>query len=123
MTRILIGLSLVLALAACAGEEPDLPEADPLSPPEDAVVVEMEGDAFSEEELTVAAGTVVSWVNNDPHDHTVAHGEDGVAAEDRSFNLPVPAGQNREHTFEEAGTFPITCSIHPEMNMTVIVEE
>jgi plastocyanin len=123
MTRLFIGLALIVALAACQADEPELPEADPFGPPEDAIVVEIEGDAFAEDELSVPVGSVVSWINNDDHDHTVAHGQDGVAAEDRRFNLPVPPGESRDFTFDEPGTYPVTCSIHPEMNMTVVVEE
>jgi plastocyanin len=78
--------------------------------------------AFSEGELTVAAGTVVTFRNAGSAPHTVTEGTDGVEAADSTFNEQVAPGDEVEITFDEAGTFEVTCLLHPQMNMTVVVE-
>lgn len=84
--------------------------------------VELTGFAFSPSELTVAAGTTVTFVNNDTSPHTVTEGSDGEAADGARFDEDVAAGEEVTVTFDEAGTYEITCTLHPEMNMTVTVE-
>ena len=39
------------------------------------------------------------------------------------FDEPLSAGQTVVITFDEVGTFPVTCTVHTDMQMTVIVEE
>ena len=52
----------------------------------------------------------------------MTEGSDGVAADDAAVDEEVEAGAEVEVSFDEAGTYQITCLFHPEMNMTVIVE-
>ena len=67
-------------------------------------------------ELHVAAGTTVTWVNQDP----IAH---DVAAYDGSFTSPVLAqGQSWSHTFSTPGRYPYFCTLHTYMQALVIVE-
>lgn len=79
--------------------------------------------AFEPNELTVTVGTTVTWVNQDELGHTITHGTAGAPANDAAFDVPLSAEQTVSYTFEEAGTYPVTCKIHPDMQMTVIVEE
>jgi plastocyanin len=78
--------------------------------------------AFSEGELSIAAGTVVTFRNAGSAPHTVTEGTDGEEAADSTFNEQVAPGDEVEITFDEAGTFEVTCLFHPQMNMTVVVE-
>jgi plastocyanin len=78
--------------------------------------------AFSEGELTVAVGDTVTFRNSGSAPHTVTEGTDGVEADGSSFNEQVSPGDEVEITFDEAGTFDVTCLFHPQMNMTVVVE-
>jgi plastocyanin len=78
--------------------------------------------AFSEGELTIAAGSVVTFRNSGSAPHTVTEGTRGVEADDSSFNEQVAPGNEVEVTFDEAGTYEVTCLFHPDMNMTVVVE-
>jgi plastocyanin len=78
--------------------------------------------AFSEGELTIASGTVVTFRNAGSAPHTVTQGTDGVEAADSTFDEQVAPGDEVEITFDEAGTFEVTCLLHPQMNMTVVVE-
>jgi len=78
--------------------------------------VTIENFAFSPSTITVSVGDIVTWTNMDATPHTVtADGgsfDSGNMAEDDTFS----------HTFNEAGTFGYTCTIHPYMQGTVIVE-
>jgi len=73
-------------------------------------------------DLTIAAGTTVTWVNNDTLPHTSTNGTDGVAASDSVFDLQLPIGGSASYTFAEAGSYPVTCTIHATMNMTITVQ-
>lgn len=73
-------------------------------------------------DLTIAAGTSVTWTNNDAVAHTATEGSNGVAAPDARFNLQLPVGASESYTFADAGTYKVTCTVHPQMNMTVTVQ-
>ena len=83
--------------------------------------VMMMGYEFSED-ITVAAGTVVTFLNHDGGAHTVTEGTDGVAAADAEFDEEVAAGGSVDVTFDEPGTYNVTCLIHPTMNLVITVE-
>jgi plastocyanin len=91
------------------------------SPAAEGTTVTISGNSFGDN-ITVAAGTTVTFVNEDSVGHTVTNGQDGEPAADAAFDEPVAAGESVEIPFDEAGTFDVTCTIHPSMNMTVTVE-
>ena len=136
--RLTVALAAALALAACSGGDDAEMEGGPrgtgdasasgaqqaASAPagtEERVVVQ--NNAFDPEELTVTVGTTVTWVNEDEQGHTVTHGEAGAPDPDALFDEALSAGQTVTYTFEEPGTYPVTCKVHQGMQMTVIVEE
>ncbi len=73
-------------------------------------------------DLTVAAGTSVTWTNNDTVAHTATEGSNGVAAPNARFDLQLAVGASDSYTFTDPGTYQVTCTLHPTMNMTVTVE-
>jgi plastocyanin len=73
-------------------------------------------------DLTVPVGTTVMWMNGDGYAHTATQGSDGVKAADALFDLQLPAGASDSFTFAEAGTYQVTCTLHPNMNMTITVQ-
>ena len=136
---------LALALAACssAATSPSSAEASPPSlapasseaaePSAEASASEDAGGAeearvridnsnYDPAELTVAVGTEVTWVNADTFGHTVTEGTDGQAVDDPVVDEEIGQGGAVSFTFDEPGTFQITCRIHPSMNMTITVE-
>lgn len=137
--------SIVLALAALAacatseetpgalGTAPATPDststaadetAEPsVSEPALAAEVLIDGARFEPAELTVPAGTEVAFVNRDTYSHTVTEGTEGQAVADAIVNEEVAAHATIRVVFEEAGTFEITCIIHPTMQMTITVED
>ncbi len=79
---------------------------------------------FDTEELTIAPGDTVHFVNDDEAPHTATHGENGEAADPAEFDIELSeAGTEGEVTLDEPGTYSVTCRFHPEMNMTITVEE
>jgi plastocyanin len=81
----------------------------------DAKAVRISGFAFADPSLEVAAGTRVSWVNDDPTEHT-------VTAEDGSFDSgPIAPGEGYAVRFADAGEYPYACAIHPDMRGTIMV--
>jgi plastocyanin len=112
--------ALVIVLAACsaATSSPDATEADD-GGGDTGETVSLAGGAFSPASLTIAAGTTVTFT--DTAGHTVTEGSDGTAVDDPIVDEEGGADPI-EVTFDEAGTFDITCRIHPAMNMTITVE-
>lgn len=112
--------ALVIVLAACsaATSSPDATEAGD-GGGETGETVSLAGGAFSPTSLTIAAGTTVTFT--DTAGHTVTQGSDGTAVDDPIVDEEGGADPI-EVTFDEAGTFDITCRTHPVMNMTVTVE-
>jgi plastocyanin len=80
-----------------------------------AATVTIANFAFDPPALEVAAGTTVTWVNQDPAPHT-------ATAADGAFDTgQLDEGQTASQTFDEAGTFAYRCNFHPEMLGTVVV--
>jgi plastocyanin len=71
---------------------------------------------FAPAALTVKAGTVVSWTNQDNEPHTVAS-DAGVF---RSGALDT--NESFSFKFDKPGTYHFLCSIHPYMVGTITVE-
>lgn len=76
--------------------------------------------AFQPADLTVDAGTTVTWEQTDAGAHTVtsgtvAQGAAGVTEEpDGTFDSgEIAMGDTFEFTFDEPGTYPYFCTIHP----------
>jgi plastocyanin len=112
---------LTLVLAACGGTTESTPAAadgDGDGGAATGETVSMSGNQFSPGTLTVAAGTTVTFT--DTATHTVTEGTDGVAVDDPIVDQQ--GGADIEVTFDEPGTYDITCKIHPQMNMTITVE-
>jgi plastocyanin len=113
---------MTLVLAACGG---DASESTPAAADGDGDggasagnTVSLAGNQFSPSTLTIAAGTTVTFT--DTATHTVTAGTNGVAVDDPIVD--EQGGADVPVTFDEPGTYNITCKIHPEMNMTVTVE-
>jgi plastocyanin len=78
------------------------------------------GQAFSETDITVQAGTHVKFLNQDDvkHNILVQTGDDDDDAKDMGIQAP---GQTIDVPFDKAGKFTIRCHIHPSMKMNVTV--
>ena len=84
----------------------------------DSVTVEQQGLRFSSAELTVTKGQVVIFMNNDTTSHNIM-----VVGEGLSINggLQSPGAEFRV-PFSKAGTYAVSCGIHPKMRLTITVK-
>jgi hypothetical protein len=86
--------------------------------PDGAALVNIEN--FHHSTLEIEAGQTVIWVNTDGVPHTITAGRSG-AANGGFDSLLIGAGQTYSHRFEVVGEFEFTCTVHPQMNGTIIV--
>ena len=119
MLGVLAMLILVLAACSSATESSDAGGGGDDGGGDTGETVSLEGGAFSPSSLTIQAGTTVTFT--DTTGHTVTEGTDGTAVDDPIVDEDGGADPI-EVTFDEAGTYNITCKIHPSMNMTITVE-
>ena len=111
-------VALMLTLAACGGGAASSVPADDGGGGDAGETVSLSGGAFAPSNLTIPAGTTVTFT--DTSGHTVTEGSDGQAVADPIVD--ESGGADVVVTFDEAGTYDITCKIHPSMNMTITVE-
>jgi plastocyanin len=71
---------------------------------------------FAPTSLTIKAGSPVTWVNNDDEPHSVVS-DSGLF---RSGGLDT--GERYSFRFDKPGTYHFTCSIHPRMVGTIVVQ-
>jgi glucose/arabinose dehydrogenase len=78
-------------------------------------VIEITNFSFQPGSITVSPGTVVTWVNNDPMEHT-------VTSSDGTFNSGnMATGGRFNFTFTKQGKYQYQCLIHPSMVGIVVV--
>jgi plastocyanin len=113
------GLTLLSALAAlpaqAGGCHPESPEPSSAKGG-DEVTVPVKGCEFGPTVIHVPEGANVTWVNHDPVPHTVT-----------GANLTwggleeLSQGDETQFRFDESGTFPYYCYLHPGMAGAVVV--
>jgi plastocyanin len=131
-----------LLLAGCGGgsggteharpaPEPVKPEAHampaPAAKPAQAKAAEAPADphqvfidnfTFNPRQLTVPAGTRVTWVNRDDVPHTATS-----TSKPRAFNSGnLDTDERFSHVFTTPGTYEYFCILHPKMTGQVIVK-
>jgi plastocyanin len=119
-------LGLSVGFAACGDDDDSsdsVPAATTQAPagstaaPSEAAAeaaITISGRSFGEP-LTVAAGTTVTVTNDSPETHT-------LTADDGSFDTDgLESGATAQLTFDEPGTFPFHCEIHPSMQGSITV--
>ena len=81
-----------------------------------AVAVGIDNFTFNPQNLTVKAGTTVTWTNKDDIPHTIA----AVSKQFKSKALDT--GDAYSFTFTTPGAYEDFCSLHPHMTGTIVVE-
>ena len=123
---------LALTIAACGDdddddgggtattttEQTDTGAAPPAEGGETATV-DIPEIAFEPADITVKAGTTVTWTNSDDLPHTVTK-VGGPGPQFDSGNLDP--GDEFEQTFDKKGTIDYVCTIHAGQEGTVTVE-
>jgi plastocyanin len=105
----------LLGAVSCGSSSPT---STPTSTPTQTqgAAVNIQNEAFSPGTLTVAAGTTVTWTNNDAVVHTVTS-DTGLFDSGQ-----MSKGSHFSHTFSDKGTFQYHCTIHTNMHGTIIVQ-
>lgn len=107
-TGITIALLAISIIAGCKKNK------DEGSPGENEIW--LQNTAFKPAEITVSAGTTITWTNKDKDTHTVSENntlfKSGDMAKDDTFN----------YQFNNAGTYDINCKYHANMKGKVIVQ-
>ena len=116
--RVLITVLALVALAACGGGAPDAADAAAGgdSAAGGSASVTIKDNAFSPADLSVPAGSTVTWTSNDSVPHTVTFDYDAVTDSDE-----LNEGDTHEVTFDKAGEYSYVCAIHPDMKAKVSV--
>jgi len=81
-----------------------------------ASAVKIDNFSFGPASLTVAAGTTVTWTNNDDVPHT-------VVSDDKQFkSKALDTDDKFSYTFTKPGTYNYFCSVHPKMTAKIVVQ-
>ena len=108
MNRKSIFASLAAALTLAAA-------APAAAPPGGGPNVHIQNFHFGPQTLTVPAGTIVTFVNDDEEPHN-------VTAADRSYRSPIlPPGARYTHQYATPGDYPYFCALHPHMTGHIVV--
>ncbi|HZQ35500.1 MAG TPA: cupredoxin domain-containing protein [Dehalococcoidia bacterium] len=112
----LAAAAAVALLFGAAAREPSAARA------QSTVVVSMAGNQFAPGTITVAAGGVVTWVNNeDPSALDNLH--DVIASDYATFLSDyISPGDTFSQEFDTPGTYTYLCDLHTDMQGTIVVE-
>ncbi|MDB5385752.1 MAG: metallophosphoesterase [Planctomycetaceae bacterium] len=78
--------------------------------------VKIDNFSFNPKSLTVPVGTAVKWTNQDDIPHNV------VSTGKKFSSAVLDTDQTFSFKFQEPGSYPYFCKIHPMMTGTIIVE-
>ena len=115
-TRWILGvvLTVLTALAVAVSTRPGL--AANTSDQSASATVKIDNFSFGPTSLTVAAGTTVTWTNNDDVPHT-------VVSDDKLFkSKALDTDDKFSYTFTKPGTYNYFCSVHPKMTAKIVVQ-
>ena len=87
----------------------------PAASAQDEMTVSIQDFLFDPDQITVAPGTTVTWVNDGEEPHT-STADDGMW--DSGTLQP---GESYSFTFDEPGSYSYFCEIHPDMTASVKV--
>jgi amicyanin len=86
------------------------------------MTITIQNFAFNPPSLSISAGTTVTWTNQDTVQHQIINDATSTFGQGQQFESnPLGQGQSYSFTFNEIGTYPYHCNIHPSMKGTIIV--
>ncbi|HEV2126003.1 MAG TPA: plastocyanin/azurin family copper-binding protein, partial [Chloroflexota bacterium] len=81
--------------------------------------VTMQNIRYQPQQLTVASGTTVQWVNQDNVAHTVTSGTPQNPTGQFDSGI-MQQGQQYSLTFDQPGTYQYFCEVHPFQMQAVV---
>jgi plastocyanin len=110
LPRPLAAVIAALVAGTTTASTPSAPAATAAAP-----LVHINNFAFGPQTLTVRAGTIVTWVNDDEEPHT-------VTASDHSYRSQIlNTGGRVSHRYDTPGQYAYFCSLHPHMTGRIVV--
>ena len=91
--------------------------AGPENKAPNGIEIKIDNFSFGPMTMTVAAGTTVTWTNNDDVPHTVVS-DDKTTFKSRALDT----GEHFSYTFTKPGKYPYFCSVHPKMTAEIVVQ-
>jgi len=88
----------------------------PISRAADTTTIAIKSFHFGPPEISIAAGTTVTWQNQDEEPHTIT----STSGDFRSG--AIDGGESFSFKFDKPGRYQYVCSIHPRMVGTVVVK-
>jgi plastocyanin len=82
----------------------------------DTNVVSIDNFSFTPMELTISAGTPVTWTNKDDVPHTV------VSVDHKFKSQVLDTDEKFSFTFATPGAYEYFCSVHPKMVGKIVVK-
>lgn len=77
--------------------------------------IEIKNFAFTPQEVVVATGTIVTWINRDEEVHTI------ISTDRRFSSKALDTGDRFSMHFDAEGDYLYACSLHPQMTGVVKV--
>jgi plastocyanin len=78
--------------------------------------VSIDNFSFTPMEMTIPAGTQVTWINKDDVPHTV------VSVDHQFKSKALDTDEKFSFTFSNPGTYEYFCSVHPKMTGKIVVK-
>ena len=80
--------------------------------------IDIKNFAFEPTTLTIAAGTAVTWFNQDEEPHNIVN-----VGQPRLFrSAGLDGGEKYTFVFDTPGTYEYICSVHPHMHGMIVVK-
>ncbi|WP_280536664.1 cupredoxin domain-containing protein [Halopenitus sp. POP-27] len=73
----------------------------------ETTTVTMKNSQYSPRNITVDAGSTVTWTNEDSSEHTVTN-----ASDDWKKDVEVGGDESTSHTFTQSGVYDVYCRYH-----------
>jgi plastocyanin len=124
---LIICFTLLSVLAACGGSASGTSSTNATGPNQ----VHMGDSDFKQASITIQKGQSITLVDDSSAPHNIANGTWKNGSADASKEPSAPTVSNVQVNgksaqsvgpFNSAGTFHLYCTIHPGMNLTVVVQ-
>ena len=116
--RIAIPYGFIFAVAGCTNvstNQAQTPTPTPTTTPSE-VTVKIDNFTFTPANLSIPAGTKVTWINHDDVPHTA------TSTTNVFDSKALDTDEKFSFVFARAGTFPYYCEVHPHMTGQITVK-
>ena len=90
-----------------------------MAPEDGLTTIAIKNFTFSPSNITIRAGTTVTWLNQDEAVHQI---DSDSKAQVAFVSDSLPHGASFPFTFTQPGTYTYHCTYHPTMKGTIVVQ-